>query len=453
MEHRTALQLLAALRAGQVSAAELTASVISAIEAEDHTINAVVVRDFDRARAAARNADEARARGANAPLLGLPITIKESFDVAGLPTTWGVPGADQPAERDSAVVDRLKRAGAIILGKTNTSTMLADWQSANPIYGVTRNPWDLTRTPGGSSGGSAAALAAGISALEFGSDLASSLRCPAAFCGVYAHKPSYGLVPTAGFAPPGAPRDGPPIDLSVLGPMARSPADLELALMATAGAALAPPRHTALAAYRVLVLDEHPLVATAPVARAALAELAARLETAGCRVGRGSPLLPDLAELAETFQVLLMALFAEGGPRRDGADWAGADARRRAIADQWRSLFEIWDIVLCPAMPTAAFTLRGADPFGTVLAQDGVEIAYERQPLWGSLATVAGNPATSIPLGLTPDGLPIGAQAIGPLHEDRTSLAFAGMVERSFGGFVQPPRRQSSSSAPRRRSP
>lgn len=438
METHTAQQLLAALRTGQVSAAELTAAAITDIEARDGAINAVVVRDFDRARQAAQAADAARARGEDRPLLGLPMTIKESFNIAGLPTTWGLPGtADIPVARDAVVVERLKAAGAIILGKTNTPAMLADWQSANPVYGVTRNPWDQTHTPGGSSGGGAAAVAAGFSALEFGSDLASSLRCPAAFCGVYAHKPSYGLVPTGGFAPPGAPADGPPIDLSVLGPLARCPADLELALDVAAGASLPAPRHHTLADHRVLVLDEHPLLQTSPVVRGALANLGAQLEAVGCRVGRGSPLLPDLAELAEVFQVLLMALFAEA----DQAAWTEADRRRQEIGRQWRALFEQWDVVLCPAMPTTAFPLREGDPMGTVLAQDGIEIAYESQPLWGSLATIAGNPATSIPLGLSPEGLPIGAQAIGALGEDRTTLAFAGLVEREFGGFVAPPSR------------
>lgn len=440
MEMRTAQQLLTALRAGQVSAADLTAAAISDIEARDGAINAVVVRDFDRAREAAHAADLARARGEDRPLLGLPMTVKESFNVADLPTTWGLPGtADIPITRDAVVVERLKAAGAIILGKTNTSTMLADWQSANLVYGVTRNPWDLSRTPGGSSGGGAAAVAAGFAALDFGSDLASSLRCPAAFCGIYAHKPSYGLVPFGGFAPPGAPSDGPPIDLSVLGPMARSPAGLELALRVVADAPLPAPRHARLADHKVLVLDEHPLLPTSPVVRGALAGLASRLETAGCKVGRDSPLLPDLKALAGAFQVLLMALFAEG-PRgsADQAAWAEADGQRRNIGRQWRALFEHWDIVLCPAMPTTAFPPREGDPMGTVLAHDGIEIAYESQPLWGSLATLAGNPATSVPLGLSPDGLPIGAQAIGPLHADRTTLAFARLVEREFGGFAPP---------------
>ena len=438
METRTAHQLLAALRAGHIGAVELTNAAIADIEARDGAINAVVVRDFERARLAAQEADAARARGEDRPLLGLPITIKESFDVAGLPTTWGLPGTtDIPVDRDAVVVQRLKAAGAVLLGKTNVPTMLADWQSANPVYGVTRNPWDLSRTPGGSSGGAAAAVAAGFSALEFGSDLASSLRCPAAFCGVYAHKPSYGLVPTAGFAPPAAPRQGPPIDLSVLGPLARSPADLQLALeVAAEPGRLAAPRHAALAAHRVLVIDSHPLLPTAPVVREALAALASRLAAAGCAVGHASPLLPDLANLAGVFQVLLMALFDETGAR--GADWAKADRQRQQIAGQWRALFEHWDIVLCPAMPTAAFPLRPGDPMGTLLEQDSIEMPYEHQPLWGSLATVAGNPATSIPLGRTSDGLPIGAQAIGPLHEDRTALAFASLVEREFGGFVRP---------------
>ncbi len=193
MEYRTATQLVAALHTRRVSASELLEQTISHIEANDSQLNAVVVRDFDRARDAARAADEALSRGDDRPLLGLPITVKEAFNVAGLATTWGIAGTEKiPVTQDAVVVSRLKAAGAVIVGKTNVPVMLADWQSANPVYGMTTNPWDHARTPGGSSGGGAAALAAGYVSLEYGSDLAGSLRAPAHFCGVFAHKPSHG---------------------------------------------------------------------------------------------------------------------------------------------------------------------------------------------------------------------------------------------------------------------
>lgn len=191
---RSAEGLVAALRAGEVTSLELADEAIARIEREDKVINAICVPDFERARAAARGADQARARGEVRPLLGVPVTVKESYNVAGLPTTWGMPPHRNyvPAE-DAVQVSRLKAAGAVMLGKTNVPLGLQDIQSFNEIYGTTNNPWDHGRTPGGSSGGSAAALASGFGALSIGSDLAGSLRTPAHFCGVYAHKPTLGL--------------------------------------------------------------------------------------------------------------------------------------------------------------------------------------------------------------------------------------------------------------------
>lgn len=248
------------------------------------------------------------------------MTVKEAFDVEGLPTTWGLAGNDIPAASDAVVVERLRAAGAIILGKTNISTMLGDWQSANEVYGVTHNPWDLSKTPGGSSGGAAAAVAAGMTALEFGSDLAGSLRIPASFCGVLAHRPSWGIVPMRGFAPPMAPRVpfAQFIDQSTVGPLARSAADLGLALQLVAGPdapdnaawrlVLPEARQSRLENFRVMALDEHPLVPTATEIRTAMGVVARRLSDAGCKVGKQSGEAPDMKDLARTFSALLLAL-------------------------------------------------------------------------------------------------------------------------------------------------
>src|SRR6201997_2302378 len=199
-------ELTAALATKKISALELTEHFIARIEALDGKLNAVVVRDFERARAAAKAADAALARGESRPLLGIPILIKESFDVASLPTTWGVPALKNfVPQEDALMVARVRAAGAIILGKTNVPYVLGDWQSFNDIYGTTNNPWDLGRSPGGSSGGSSAALAAGLVPLEFGSDIGGSLRAPAHFCGVLSHKPSLDLVPQRGSGPPETP--------------------------------------------------------------------------------------------------------------------------------------------------------------------------------------------------------------------------------------------------------
>jgi amidase len=227
-EFACATDLIVALNERGISSVELTNAAIARIERLDDRINAICVRDFERAVAAASEADTARAQGSKAPLLGIPVTIKDSFNVAGMPTTWGIPAfkAFSPSE-DAVAVARLKAAGAVVLGKTNVPFALGDLQSYNDIYGTTNNPWDLTRTPGGSSGGSAAALAAGYGALSLGSDIGGSLRAPASFCGVYAHKPTFGLLPSRGHTPPSAPALPIDRDLTVIGPMARSPGDLE----------------------------------------------------------------------------------------------------------------------------------------------------------------------------------------------------------------------------------
>jgi amidase len=480
MHYETAGHVVAAMEAGAITSVELVDMLIARIEALDPRLNAIVVRDFDRARQAARAADDTRAKGDRRPLLGLPVTVKEAIDVAGLPTTWGLPGTqDARAARDAVVVQRLKAAGAIILGKTNVPVMLADWQTANPVYGVTNNPWDTSRTCGGSSGGAAAALASGTTFLELGSDLAGSLRIPASFCGVLAHRPSHGLIPMRGFAPPGAPREDimPGIDQAVLGPMARSVSDLILAFAVVAGAddadaawelRLPAPRAAALDGFRVLIVDEHPLVPTADAIRSALSTLGTTLEQAGCTVGRQSPSLPDLRELSTLFIELLMAFSGAdmppkeyesavevarsvGAASRDFAtaavrgtamthrDWIQADRRRFALAAQWRRLFQEWDVVLCPTAPTVAFTHDQREFEKRTLTIDGQSMPYRLLPLWTAWPTPTGQPVTTIPIGLDKQGLPIGVQIIGPRLEDRTTLAFAGMVERLTDGFASPP--------------
>src|SRR3954447_21285732 len=264
---KSAVELSAALTAKKVSAVELTQDAIDRIERHDSKVNAICVRDFDRALAAARKADAALPRGETSSLLGLPLTVKESYNIAGLPTTWGFPPQKdfKPAE-DALSIARVKGAGGVILGKTNVPVGLADWQSYNEIYGTTTNPFDLGRTPGGSSGGSSAALAAGYGPLSLGSDIGGSLRVPAFHCGVYAHKPTFNLVALRGHTPPPFPAIPLERDMAVIGPMARSAADLSLLLDVIAGPdpldagvayklALPPPRHDQLKDFRVLVID------------------------------------------------------------------------------------------------------------------------------------------------------------------------------------------------------
>ncbi len=336
LSYRSAGELIAALDGRQVSARELVDSAIARIEVLDPKINAVVVRDFERARIAANQADAALARGERRPLLGLPMTVKEQYGVAGLPTTRGDPKyKGWKAEVDALVVQRLKAAGAIILGKTNVPIAMRDWQSYNEVYGTTNNPWDTSRSPGGSSGGAAAALAAGFVALELGSDMGGSLRCPAHFCGVFSHKPSLDLVPQRGPAPPQLPSVPLRGDLAVAGPMARSAADLALGLAVVAGPdelaegigyklALPPSRHDKLPDFRVLVLDKHPLCPTASSITEALNGLADRLGKSGCTILRESAKLPDLARTTQIYFELMAAAYGVDLSPEDSARFEGA---------------------------------------------------------------------------------------------------------------------------------
>jgi len=449
----TATDLTADLVARQVSSVELTHAAIARIERLDGPINAVVVRDFDRALADAKAADAAIARGERLPLLGLPMTVKEAHNVAGLPTTWGSEAfGGWIADADSVAVARLKAAGAVVLGKTNVPPFLSDWQSANPIYGRTSNPWDLGRSPGGSSGGSAAALAAGMVPLEFGSDIGGSIRIPSVFCGVYGHKPSFDLIPQRGHAPPGLDGDGVP--LGVIGPMARSAADLELALSVLAGPTgddakgyrldLPAPRHARLADYRVLVIDSHPLAALDESVAGPLRDLARRLDDLGAEVAFESEWLPDLAQVHGLYLGLLNTVMSRGAPPSPETPSAHAYMDlldgQVMVRRRWAALFERFDVVLAPAFGTVAFPHdANPDMRGRMLTINGATTPYFGQLAWPGLATFANLPATAAPIGQTREGLPVGIQIIGGFLEDRTTIAFAGLLEREFGGFRKPP--------------
>ncbi|AXK35325.1 amidase [Streptomyces armeniacus] len=476
----TAEHTAAALRAGEVTSADLTDEAIARIEREDKAVNAVCVPDFDRARAAARRADRARAQGEDGPLLGVPVTVKESYNIVGMPTTWGMPlHRDYMPAEDAVQVSRLKAAGAVVLGKTNVPLGLQDIQSFNEIHGTTSNPWDHGRTPGGSSGGSAAALACGFGALSIGSDLAGSLRTPAHFCGIYTHKPTLGLAAARGMVPPLTPALPAEPDLAVVGPMARSARDLALLLDVMAGpdpltlgvaheVTLPPARHERLCDFRVLVLDEHPFIPTGSAVRAGVRRVADALVEAGARVERHSALLPDLAEAAvlytqllfsgsvarfpvESYEVLRTRAAGLSADDRslDAArlrgmvfshrDWIEANGRRELHRHGWRRFFAEFDAVVCPVTPTPAFPHdHNPDPRERRIDIDGVEYPYFDQLVWAGVATMPGLPATAVPAGRSPAGLPVGVQLIGPVFEDRTPLRLAELLEHEIGGFRAP---------------
>jgi amidase len=442
----TAAGLAAGLKKKTFSALELCNASIARIEALDPQINAVVVRDFERAQAEARMADNLLARGETKPLLGIPMTVKESFDLRGHPTTWGFPEHhEHRAREDALAVQRLKTAGAVVLGKTNVPPALADWQSVNPIYGRTNNPHDVTRSPGGSSGGSAAAIAMGFSALELGSDIGGSVRVPAAFCGVYGHKTSYGVIPNGGHSFGGL-LFAPPL-LGVIGPIARSAQDLATALDVVAGPdaessanrlVLPKPRHGRLSSFRVFVIDQHPAVSADSDIRGAIEKLAEHLTNEGASVARQSSLLPDLSSSWRTYQAMLHTTISRRSannerPPISAHDWFGHLDDQLRLRRQWSDFFRHFDVVLCPAFGTPAFPHDDQPDWRKrKLMMDGEATNYGAQLAWASIATVGNLPSTAIPLGVNAAGLPLACQAIGPFLEDHTTIAFAGMAAREI---------------------
>ena len=454
---RSATDVAGLLRRREVSSGELTELLFDRIDAVDPGLNAVVELRREAALREAAAADKAVADNDERPLLGVPMTIKESFNVAGLHTTWGNPPfKDYVADSDATVVRRLKEAGAVVVGKTNVPFMLGDFgQTANELYGVTSNPWDSARTPGGSSGGAAAAVSTGMTFLEYGSDLVGSIRIPASACGVYGLRPSTGIVPLTGFQPPGPP--APPSEMtymSALGPLARSASDLRTALTATAGPdapagtafswTLPPPRHRRLEDYRVgAVLDHEHSPVSSDVA-AVLAGVVDALAGAGAAVVEGWPAGVDPVRDYESFGFHLQIFFAfqqTGDGSATLSEFVDHEARRMAARAAWGRYFEDFDVFVCPVNFTPAFP-HDDRPFAerTIATPEG-ERPYDDQPFWTSHAALAGLPAVAAPAGRGAGGLPVGAQIVGPLYEDDTALTFAELLADIAGGYEPPPER------------
>ncbi len=439
----------------QISSRELTELMLARIDAVNPVVNAVVELRYEAALREAAAADEAIGRGESVgPLHGVPMTIKDAFHVVGLRTTWGNPAFQgSVADWDATVVRRLRRAGAIIVGKTNVAFMLGDFaQTANELYGVTNNPWDVTCTPGGSSGGSAAAVAAGLTFLEYGSDLVGSIRIPASFCGVYGLKPSVGITPLTGFQPPGPP--APPSErmyMSAVGPLARTAADLRTALRVTAGPedpaakayswTLPAARHARLSDFRVGVVldDRHARVCGAVGAR--LSDTVDAFARAGATVVEGWPAGVDPGQSAESFGFHVGLFFAFqqlGQGDATVAEVSEQEQRRMAARAAWADYFADIDVFVCPSNFTTAIT-HDSRPFDErrITTPDG-ERSYSEQPFWISHASLPGLPAVVAPAGLTPAGLPVGVQVIGPLFEDDTAITFAELLAEVTGGYQAP---------------
>jgi amidase len=426
---KSAIETAKAIRSGETTALLECEAAIARIEARDGPINAVVVRDFDPARHQAREMDRRLAAGERAPLLGVPMTVKESFDIAGLKTTWGLEAArDFTAQHDALAVKRLKAAGAVILGKTNVPPLLADLQSDNPVYGRTNNPHNHDRVAGGSSGGAAAALAAGMVPLELGSDIGGSIRVPAAFNGVWGHKPTFGALSREGHFFPGT--DGAPGELSVIGPMARNADDLALALDILSDHPLKQADNRPAREYRVLVLNAHPQAKVAAPIADALDRLADALHDLGVSVDRKSDLIPDLEAQQRAYMKMLNITIARGAAQ-DGSEpttlveWFDLRDEQARNQRAWNRLFASYDAVIAPTLGVTAFPHDPTPLPKRMLDIDGEQTPFGRQFAFPGLATFPMLPATSFPIGFDPDGMPIGVQAIADTYLDHKAIAVA----------------------------
>jgi amidase len=475
----SASELSGEIRDRRIGCAELLDFYLARAEAHNPGLNAIVVWQVDQARERARAADAALARGERwGPLHGVPMTVKESFNVAGLPTTFGNPlWKNNIAAGNAFLIDRLLEAGAVVYGKTNVPYMLADAQSYNDIYGTTNNPWDPARSPGGSSGGEAAALGAGLAALGAGSDIAGSLRNPAHYCGIYAHKPTWGLISTRGHAPPGIMT---PTDISVVGPMARHAEDLDLALRVLAGpdllqraawrVELPPPRRRRLGEFRVAVWASSPLCRIDASVSDLFDRAIAAVARTGARVDDAArPVIAD-EEHHRLFMLLLRAATASRMRDEDFAKqqeiaatisdddlsdraavargatllhraWGSANEARTKLRYAWHEFFTRFDVLLTPVAATAAFPHdHNPNRDERLVNVNGRSVPYAEQLFFAGLASLSYLPATAAPIGLTAEGLPTGLQIIGPEGEDPTTIEFARLLASEIGGFMPPPK-------------
>jgi amidase len=474
----SARSLARLVRTRRIGCLELLEYFIARVERHDPKLNAVVVRDYAAARKRARAMDRRLARGAapKGPFLGVPMTVKESYDVEGLPTTRGLIALRaHRAERHAVAVQRMLAAGANVFGKTNVPVHLSDWQSFNPIYGTTNNPWDVTCTPGGSSGGGAAALAAGLTGLEMGSDVGASIRNPAHYCGVFGHKSTWGICARTGHTL-GALADA---DISVLGPLARSAGDLAAALKVMAGPdeitasgwklALPRPRRARLRDYRVAVMANH---ATAPVDKSveeATLAVADFLRREKAKVSFDARPAIDPEEAHELYLLLLrsdtvgllpperLQAFREESPRLDPerrdyyaqlvrgstlshAQWLKLNERRHGMRHRWAEFFREWDVLLCPTAATVAFAHNhDGERWERMIPVNGAPQPSTTQLFWAGFSGAAYLPSTVAPAGTGPKGLPIGVQIVGPQYGDFTTIDLAVRLERDYRAFVPPP--------------
>ncbi len=456
---------LDALDRRDVSARELVTSTFERIEELDGQVNAVVTTDVERAFEVASAIDDARARGdAVGALAGVPVTIKDALATAGIRSTGGaVELADHVPAVDATVVSRIRQAGAVVIGKTNVPRWSGDYQSYNEIFGTTNNPWDLARTPGGSSGGPAASVAMGFTGFEIGTDIGGSIRVPSSFCGIVGHKPSFGIVPTFGYLD--NPRSHRNVaDVNVFGPMARSVDDLEVLLGLIAGPNpddapawrldLPPERATEIDEFRVAAWIDDAFAPVDPAVSDVLSTALDALEGAGARIDRERRPSIDAATAAREGLRLISAATAisdtdeeyaadsAAGLELDHRQWDVLHRRRGEVRQRWSQFFETTDILLCPVIAVPAFAhvhcAEGPNWVHATIEEFG-DIHYSELIAWSGLIGSAYLPVTATPVGFTAGGLPVGIQVVAPYLHDLTALAFARCIESVLGGYVPPP--------------
>ncbi|MCH8496939.1 MAG: amidase [Marinobacter sp.] len=485
LHYRSAGDLLNALATLQLSSETLMEATLARLEEVNSKVNAVVSYDREQALAAARAADEQRERGDTlGPLHGLPLTLKDTWEAPGFPCTAGAPALKEyRPEQPADVVQRLTEAGAIIIGKTNVPLYASDIQTYNKLFGYTRNPYNPERTSGGSSGGAAAALAAGITSLEVGSDLAGSIRTPAHFCGVFGHKPSRDLISLRGHIP-GPPGSMTQPDLAEAGPMARSTADLIMLLGVIAGPrrqderswalSLAPTSLNSLRQARVGLWLEDRHCPIDDELFHAYRHFGDTLAAQGAAVHDANHPLLDLDRIMPAYFNLLGTLLSTGmkPAQRRQMRWVGRlepwlkhlttmtvgtgdyargvnqsvhelaqwHEQREKMRWQIEELFQDIDVLLCPVTPTTAIPHDHSHPFfNRKIKVNGQPRPYMDQFCWIALATLLGLPATSVPIGRTKEGLPYNIQVIGAPGMDLTTLKFSRLLEeKGLAGFKAP---------------
>jgi amidase len=471
-QYESAAAAARAILTKQVSSLELTKLMLERIEKLNPRINAIVTVTAEQALRRAAEADAALGAGSMwGPLHGVPCTIKDTFETEGVRTTAGAPFLkDYVPKHDAAAVARMRAAGMIMLGKSNVPLMAGDVQSYNELFPTANNPWDLSCTPGGSTGGGAAATAAGLGYVTLGSDIGGSIRIPAHFCGLFGHKPTFDVVPLRGHIPPPPGAIVGPVDLAVAGPLARSAADLRLALGALGGPdtensiaykwVLPPARKKFIREYKMRYVLDHPLCPVTAEVKQRLQAGVDALRKAGAQLEEGFPDSIDVADQYRSYLHLAFTTVLPGSPKeqleqvrsaRPSADdlvlsnaklamegshsqWAEANERRYRIRGAWRRYFREYDAFLMPTNFVPAFPHdHNPDWFGRVLQTPEGQRRYTDFLFWSSIAIVSGLPATVAPVGFTKSKLPVGIQILGPWLEDATPIFVAEALERHFG--------------------